>query len=316
MQRSYSHTYLNSQVCPQMSLPPPNIVLKGNLLKKVPDYNSAAWNGLSLQANPSDTQRKSERRLKESEESKRTIYPQAEESSKTLLSSSTQRSYCNLTDMINRGFSKEYLGSLNKRVVVSGKHLNVNAMSYENTNASSSIFNAYKELHPVNIATVERRQKKPSSSGATKNSSSLFESQPYEITESRSVRVKPDFISSIYELPGSLKQTENEVSYSNPQVKFLRNTATSIEKGNSFGEPRSRNGPRQEIIPSSLENNWSYNTVGKESKLNPYTRGKAKNNHAEDKLLRGTVEESDLINSRKGRPASARNMFASSFTFS
>lgn len=40
-----------------------------------------------------------------------------------------------------------------------------------------------------------------------------------------------------------------------------------------------------------------------------------RNDRAEDKLLRGTIDERDLILSKKGRPASSRNMFASSFTF-
>jgi hypothetical protein len=297
-----------------MTIPPPNIVLKGNLLKKVPDFNSAVWNGLALQTPDRQIVRKCEKRWKESEESKRTIYPEAE-TRKTLLSS-TQKSYSNLTEMINRGYSKDYLGSLNKRVAVGGKHLNVNAMSYENTNASSSIFEAYKELHPVNIATIERRQKKPSQTGELKNSSTLFQSSLLSSQSSRPIKIKPDFISSISDLPGSLKQNESSIDYSNPKVKFLRNTATSLEKGEHLGEPKPRNGPRQEIIPNSVSQNWSYNEIGQESQLNPYSRGKAKNCQAEDKLLRGTVEESDLITSRKGRPASARNMFTSSFTFS
>lgn len=311
MQRSYSHTYLNSQVSPQMTLPPPNIVLQGNLLKKVPDYNSAAWNGLALQQAPYDTQRKSERRWKESEESRRTIDPSyAKEESKLCIPNTNHQSVGNLTEMINRGFSRETLGNLNRRVTVSGKSLNVNAMSYANINASSGIYSAYKGLHPVNSIEIERRQKKPSLTGETKNASSIFGSEEYA-QERRSVRIKPEYMSNINELPGYLKNPEPERRESNPNVKFLRNTATSNEKG----ETVERKGPKQEIVPSTWDRNPTYAAVGQESELNPYTKGKMKNYNAEDKLLRGTVEERDLVGSKRGKPASARNMFTSSFTF-
>lgn len=37
--------------------------------------------------------------------------------------------------------------------------------------------------------------------------------------------------------------------------------------------------------------------------------------NAESKVLRGTAEERDIITSRKGRPSSSKNMFASTFSF-
>lgn len=311
MQRSLSHTYLSSQVSPQMTLPSPNIVLQGKLLKKVTDYNSAAWNGLALQETPFDTQRKSERRWKESEDSRRTIDPSYKiEDSKALISTPNQYSVGNLTEMINRGFSRETLGNLNRRVTVSGKNLAVNAMSYGNINASSGIFSAYKDLHPVNCVDIERRQRKPALNGETKNASSVFANEDYT-QERKQVKMKPDYMSSINELPGYLKNPEPERRESNPNVKFLRNTATSIEKGESVG----KRGPKQEIVPTSWDRNPTYSAVGQESELNPYTRGKMKNYNAEDKLLRGTVEERDLVVSKRGKPASARNMFTSSFSF-
>lgn len=40
-----------------------------------------------------------------------------------------------------------------------------------------------------------------------------------------------------------------------------------------------------------------------------------RNGMAEERTLRGTVEERDLVLYKKGRPASSKNMFASSFSF-
>lgn len=269
MRRSYSHTYLNSQVSPQLTLPPQNIVLEGNLVRKVPDRNASLWNGMALCDNQGPVYKKSEMRWKEFETSKRTIDPSLNhEYSTKVLNTYTKTPSASLTDMINRGFSRENLGNLNKRVMVSGKSIYTNAMSYENINATESLNQAYKDKHPGHCVQIERRQKKSTAIGEERNVSQIstlpgYHREVYE--EPRPVKIKPDYTSSINELPGFLKNPVKDPEPPNPYIKFTRNTATTVEKTIFLGPQKEKNGPRQEIIPYYQPESSDYGMVGKES---------------------------------------------------
>ncbi|OMJ84399.1 hypothetical protein SteCoe_14471 [Stentor coeruleus] len=302
-----------------MSLPPANIVLEGHLVRKIQDRNSGLWDGLSLREEPSEQKRKSEMRWKDFEHSKRTIDPSfSEDTFRKISNNFSYTPVSNITDMINRGFSNDNLGKMNKKVAVGGKSIHPNAMSFENVNVSQGLCNSYRELHPGHGVTIEKRQRKPAVNSEEKLVSQISTLPGYhrEVPEEvRQIKIKPDYNSSIYELPGFLKTPEKEPEQPNPMIKFTRNTATSIEQTKLAGPQREKAGPKTEIIPSYANESTNYSAIGKETDLNPYSRGKMRNDRAEDKLLRGTVDERDLILSKKGRPASSRNMFASSFSF-
>lgn len=273
MRRSYSHTYLNSQISPQVSISIQNVELNGSLVKKFNDPNAAAWDGLSLQAKglSLNVGKKSEMRWKEGEMSKRTIDPKYNLENPTYLAHSFARTPSgSISDMINRGFSKETLGNLNRKVIVAGKPVCANAMSYDNIQSTPAISGAYRNLHPGHVVPIEKRQKRSSVIGEDLSVSqiSTLPGPHKEIFEEiRPVKIRADCRSSINELPGSLKNPEMLQDPPNPQIKFTRNTATTLEKQVQWGPPKEKQGPKQEIIPTSKVP--SYSQVGKESNVIP-----------------------------------------------
>lgn len=271
MRRSYSHTYLSSQVTPQMSIPPANVILEGNLVKKVQDRNTGLWNGLSLREVPPEPSRKSEMRWRDFENSKRTIDPSyCQESSKKTSKTFSRTPVTNLTEMINRGFSYDNLGKLNKKVVFAGKSMHTNAMSFENVNASEGLFSAYRDLHPGHAVNIEKRQRKTAVYSEERSTSQISTLPGYhrEVKEEvRPVKIKPDYKSSIYELPGSLKNPEKEPEQPNPMIKFTRNTATTFEHQKLAGPQREKAGPRTDIIPGHAKKTSDYSTIGQESSV-------------------------------------------------
>ena len=84
----------------------------------------------------------------------------------------------------------------------------------------------------------------------------------------RPVKIKPEYTSSINELPGYYKNPEIEPNPPNPYIKFTRNTATTMEKQIYWGPQREKTGPKQEIIPIAIPNDTSdYGKIGKESNV-------------------------------------------------
>lgn len=133
--------------------------------------------------------------------------------------------------MINRGFSRESLGNLNRKVMVEGKNIYANAMSYDNIYASEGISGAYRNVHPGHSIPIERRQKKTVADEKKISQISTLPGQHRNVPEEvRPIKIKPDFNSSINELPGYLKNPHVESNPLNPHIKFTRNTATTSEK--------------------------------------------------------------------------------------
>jgi hypothetical protein len=271
MKRSFSHTYLNTKISPQATLPNKNLELQGNLVKRVVDTKSALWDGMILCDKASENPKKSEIRWKESEVTKRTIDPSFNEDFVERPPRTTSRANTgNLTDMINRGFSRDNLGNFNKKVCLNGKNIYVNAMSYDNIHASDGITGAYKDVHPGHGVFQERRQKKTTVIGDDKKVSQISTLPGHHkefIEEVRPIKIKPDYNSSINELPGYLRNPEKVPDPPNPYVKFTRNTATTTEKQIQWGPEREKRGPKQEVIPGNSSILSDFSQIGKESNV-------------------------------------------------
>ena len=172
--------------------------------------------------------------------------------------------------MINRGFSRETLGNLHKRVIVAGKPLYSNAMSYDNVHAPEGISGAYQNTTPGHTIPVEKRMKRSSAIGEDLSISQISTLPGHHrevVEEARPVKIRSDYRSSINELPGVLKNPEKEPEPANPNVKFTRNTATTVEKHEQWGEPRLKKGPKQEIVPNCAPEVSDYGRVGAESNV-------------------------------------------------
>ena len=75
-----------------------------------------------------------------------------------------------------------------------------------------------------------------------------------------------------------------------------------------------KSGPKREMVPSYQD--FSANRhQGNEADFNAYSTGKGRNVPAERRQLNGVKKEAQLIDTHKARPATARDMHASSIRF-
>lgn len=218
-------------------------------------------------------------------------------------------------EMISKGYSKEDLGSISKRVTVNGQTYYSNASSADNGINTTS----YKNLSIYSpIAVTERRVRKENDQGSDSRMSqiSTLPGPHKETSDSvKNIRMKPEFFSHINELPGFLTKTEPVIDKSNPNAKLSRFTITSVEQQNMLGNPKPRSGPRQEIIPSKMSDMSNFNTIGKERQLDPYSKGRQTNRDAQQRLLSSSTAEKTDSFSKRGRPVQARDMFQASIPF-
>ncbi|CAG9325578.1 unnamed protein product [Blepharisma stoltei] len=323
MRRSYSHTYLNSSLTsPSNSTSNQPITLQGNLSKKFPDTNSSKWEGLSLTGNPSNAKQlagiRSPRRWDEYSNGSRTVIPSQPATEpitpRRTMTPRASNATGNLMDMINKGYSKEELGTYSRRVSINGKTVYSNATSIDNTACNE----AYKGKGIYAPGFIQDRKIRKESGIGFENRQSQISTLPGPHKEAkekpREIRIKPDYYSHISDLPGYLTKPEPSVEKANPLVKLSRHTATSIEKQNMLGQTPDKTGPKREIIPSKKPADSEFNNIGKERALNPYSTGKLSNKEAQQRLLGASNSECTDF-SKRARPMSARDMFKSSIPF-
>ena len=171
MKRSYSQEFIAKCLKSQDKKTPIIKELTGTLVKKVQETRSAKWNGLALhqpEYSSSSSVKQSPMRWKEYESSRRTINPEfsiepaqparparpASNSSRR----SSHNSCSNLTQMISQGYSQDKAGKLNKKVLIKGKVISVNAESAESQLASKGIFQAYTGVHTGQKPNVQKPQ--------------------------------------------------------------------------------------------------------------------------------------------------------------
>lgn len=218
-------------------------------------------------------------------------------------------------DMIYKGYSKKNLGNCNKRVIKDGRILSPNANSREES-FNKDIVDVYKrnEIYIGDDMKTPKRLKKETELSVERKTSQISTIPgPHRKVYERpyTVKIKPDFISHISQLPGLLKSPEISESLSKPHLRLSRYTNTTINNEN--GDSTRRIGPKRDIVPIRIEANSSYNNIGKETDLYPYLKSSI-NSEAKKRYLSPSSRE-DTGFTKRSRPENARDMFQSSFRF-
>ena len=322
MRKSRSHSVISSRASTTVSSPQAPYQIKGNLVKHEPKFYTSNWTGLSLKegfnSTASVSKLHSPRRWQEYTNSRRTIDPTYPEKPQPVKArhATPKFSTGNLAEMIDNGYKPEAYGAPSRRVTRAGKVFLPNTTSFENFMNTRGVMTAYKSkgnyLCPNH--QTERRLRKSTPIAQTRKQSqiSTIPGPHRQVQEEvRPVRVKPDFNSHLNELPGYLKTPEKAPEPENPMKKVARYTATTSEQEELIGTTPSKHGPKTTIVPSNPYQFKSYSEVGREKDLNPYTKGKAVNAPARSRLLQTSSQEYQFNPSKKPRPQSVRDAFAS-----
>lgn len=286
MRRSYSQDYISGCIDKGKKKPEQNFVLTGKMVKKVADQRSAQWNGVVLSGTSGKkTVKKSPMRWDECQSSKRTVNPELNyEKSAIQVRRSSVSSCSNLLEMISKGYSEEKIGKLNKKVVLNGKQITKNAVSFENHLNTKGLAAAYSGLHTGQVPTQEKRH--------------------IVITEFS----KAKKTSQIYTLPGGPKEVQAQVpgregfeskiiETSNPCMRKRRNTDLTLEK---------------EKLITSFASYYDKYPLGFD--LTPTRQGKLRDSKAFERMYKGASPEREVNSPKKKRPEKVMDAFRSSIT--